>query len=232
MWPTGSYRGGWYGGSWNRGYSRYYDDGRGKLPIPHAVSVCTVQPTVEPLTLDEAKLRAGMTYVSPDERDPLMLGFVKAARFKVEQDVGVALLTQTRVVTLDTVVGDVIILPPLSTPLQELTSIVTVDPYGVETTLDPASYVVDFDSGRIARVTGASWPRNLRSFQSWVITLISGWPTPADLAEQAPILLQAVGLLTGHYANLGRDLAGITVMTEVPQGYCDLIAPMVDITVA
>ena len=65
-------------------------------PLPHIVSVCTVPPSDEVYTLDEAKLRAGFTWPSPDERDALMDSFIRAARAKVESDTGLALLTQTR----------------------------------------------------------------------------------------------------------------------------------------
>jgi hypothetical protein len=38
-------------------------------------------------------------------------------------------------------------------------------------------------------------------------------------------LVQAVGLLTAHYATLGRDLALSGTMTPVPMGYEEAIAP-------
>src|SRR5258705_9577128 len=63
---------------------------------PHAVSVLVTPPALEPLTLDQGKLRAGLDWVAGDPRDALMTGFIQAARSQVEQDTGLALLTQTR----------------------------------------------------------------------------------------------------------------------------------------
>jgi len=66
------------------------------LPSQGVTSTLVIAPTEEPLTLDEAKLRAGLDWVAGDPRDALMTGFIAAARAKVEHDTGLALLTQTR----------------------------------------------------------------------------------------------------------------------------------------
>ena len=57
-------------------------------------------PILEPLTLAEAKLRAGVEWASGDPREPMLLGFVQAARSQVERDTGIALLEQTHRVSL------------------------------------------------------------------------------------------------------------------------------------
>jgi len=226
-WATDTYRGGWYGGPW-------YASWRDRLPrLPHVISICTAPPTEEPLTLDEAKLAANFTWTSPDERDAQLLRFVKAARAKVELDTALALLTQTREVYLDVVSSSIIILPEHCLPLQQVVSIVTIGRDGTATTMNPASYVVDAVGGRIALAESAQWPSDLRSFQPWTITVIAGWATAADLADQAPVLRHMVELLTAHYATLGRDLATIErgTLDQIPQGYLDLLAPYAPVTV-
>jgi hypothetical protein len=94
----------------------------------HVFSVLVDPPTSEPLTLDEAKLRAGLDWPTGDPRDEMMNDFIAAARSKVEQDTGLALLTQTRDVYYD---GS-----PLTAPLLRIAgqswpvqSIVSVTPY-------------------------------------------------------------------------------------------------------
>lgn len=230
MWPVDGYRGGW-NGTWLRP-DRWFQNLTRPLKAPHAVSRCTVPPAVEPLSLADAKLRAGMTYTSPDERDALLLGFVAAARAKVELDTGYALLEQTRVVWLDVLYGNVLELPWQSVPLQSVESVVTTDVNGLATTLDPATYLVDLASARIALAPGQAWPTQLNYFQPWEITIVAGWPDVASLTAAAPLLVQAVGLLTAHLATAGRDLMATGTVMEVPHGYRELLNPMVDVTVA
>jgi hypothetical protein len=131
-------------------------------------SVLVDGPAFEPLTLEEAKLRAGLDWPAGDPRDALMDSFIKAARQKVEQDTGLALAEQTRLV-------------PRGWSFPEATS---------------GTYLV-----------------------------VAGWPTAAALQAEAPLLVQAVGLLVAHLATLGRDLATLDEPFVVPLGYEELIQP-------
>jgi len=204
-----------------------------RLTAPHAVSVRVVDPLVplvEPLTLAQGKLRAGLEWTAGDPRDDLMLGFISAARSKVEQDTGLALPLQTRDVFFDAISG-VLTLPAQSTPLQSVTSLTYTDSAGVDHVVDPATYVVDLASGRLGLALGGAWPTDLRPFQPYVLRIVSGWPTVAALTAEAPLLVQAVGLLTAHYATLGRDLASPEALAAVPQGYDDLISSYVPVVV-
>jgi len=204
------------------------------ISIPLAVTIAgtggTVTRTlaVEPLTLVEGKLRAGLEWVPGDARDALMAGFIAAARSKVEQDTGLALLTQTRDVYLDTL-APVVKLPSLSTPLQAVTALSSIDTAGGVNVLDPTNYVVDLAGGRIALAADGAWPSDLRPFQPWVIRIVSGWTSGALIP---PLLVHAVGLLTAHYATLGRDLASRDPATEIPFGYSDAISSYVPVVVA
>jgi uncharacterized phiE125 gp8 family phage protein len=201
---------------------------------PHAISVLVTPPTLEPLTLDQGKLRAGLDWVVGDPRDALMIGFIQAARAKVEQDTGLALLTQTRDVSLDAVSRRTIELPSQSRPLQAVTSIKSIDTAGAVNTLDPANYVVDLASGRIGLSVSGVWPTDLRYFQPWVIRIVSGYLDVAALTAAAPGLVHAVGLMTAHYATVGRDVAAVERVSgiEVPYGYDDAIAPYKLVVVA
>lgn len=194
---------------------------RHALP-PHALSVLITPPVLEPLTLDQAKQRAGVDWAPGDSREALLTGFIAVARSKVEHDTGHALLTQTRDVYYDRLPGDVIPLPEQSTPLQSVTSITSTDTAGATHVLGTDQYLVDLIGGRIARASGSSWPTDLRTFQPWTIRIVSGWTTVAALP---PLLVHAVGLLVAHYATLGRDLASVDSIEEVPQGYAAAIEP-------
>jgi uncharacterized phiE125 gp8 family phage protein len=171
-------------------------------------SVLLVAPAFEPLTLDEAKLRAGLDWPAGDPRDALMTSFIHAARQKVEQDTGLALCKQTRQITIAIDAGSTLVLP---LPTQALPLLSVTDPLGrarhIDRALRPAALTLpDAVSGE------------------W--TIESGWPDAATLAAEAPLLVHAVGLLCAHYATLGRDLAGVGHLSfTVPQGYDDAIDP-------
>jgi len=182
---------------------------------------------VEPLTLTEGKLRAELSWATDAARDVLMNGFIAAARSKVEQDTGLALLSQVRDVYYDAIAGDVT-LPALSQPLQAVSFVKSTDTSDVLNTLAASNYVVDTVSGRIGLALGGSWPSDLRPFQPIVVRIVAGWATVADIP---PLLIHAVGLLTAHYATQGRDLTTSgTIITTTPYGYEDAIAPYVSVS--
>jgi hypothetical protein len=186
-------------------------------------------PTEEPITLDQAKLAAGLDWATttpPDPRDAQMLAFIAAARSQVEQDTGLALLTQTRIVTFASVPGDyglwyyavpgyvvwappgayIIPLPWQALPLQSMVPI-TVQPSDGGVTIDPPN--------------GAYG--SLPPVGQWQI--VSGWADAATLLLEAPLLVHAVTLLTAHYATAGRDLVSDRTQSRVPLGYEEAIAP-------
>jgi uncharacterized phiE125 gp8 family phage protein len=194
-----------------------------------ALSVLVEAPVDEPLTLEQAKARAGFDWVSPDPRDALLLEFVRAARSKVELDTGLALLTQTRDAWLSAfplLPSGVIRLPAQCRPLQSVTSIIWRDTDGISFMLPPEAYVVDLARGEIGLSAAGVWPAlsTLRTVAPVTVRVVAGWPDPDILARQAPLLLQAVGLLTAHYATAGRDLVA-EGLAEVPLGYAAAIAP-------
>jgi uncharacterized phiE125 gp8 family phage protein len=225
MWPFATY---YYRGPWQ--YQAWLDAYR-RMPLPHPISVVTAPPVEEPLTLAEAKLRAGFVWNPGDEREALLLDFISAARAHVEDETGLALIAQTKEIYFDAVMGPILVLPPGSMPLTAVVSIETTSQDGVVTVMDPATYLVDYASGRISLPTGGYWPANLRWFQPWKITIQCGYPSAAALALQVPALRQAVGLLTAHYATLGRDLASTAPATCIPNNYDELIQPYRMVTV-
>jgi len=198
--------------------------------IPLAVTVAGLGGTatrtiaVEPLTLAEAKLRAGLDWVGGDPRDAMLTSFIAAARSKVEQDTGLALLTQTRDVYFDALAGQVIALPPQCTPLQAVIEIASTDRTGAVQPLAATSYVVDVATGRVGLALGAAWSTGtLRPFQPFVMRIIAGYPSVAQLP---PLLFFAVGLLAAHYLTAGRDVLQVGhIVATTPFGYEDAIAP-------
>lgn len=202
----------------------FWTRAHGRAMLPHATSVVVTPPVFEPLTLTQAKLRAGLDWASGDARDELMTGFIAAARAKVEHDTGLALATQTRDVFLDAwPTARAWALPAQSQPLQSVTSITTYNDLGVAAVFPATDYDVDAASGRIGLASDVDWPSDLRPTRPIVIRLVSGY---VSVEAIPPMLRHAVGLLVAHYANTGRDLAVVgTIVSDVPYGYEDAIGP-------
>ncbi|MEP7304211.1 MAG: hypothetical protein ABJA98_01710 [Acidobacteriota bacterium] len=187
-------------------------------------------PVLEPLTLEQAKLRAGLDWAAGDPRDVLMTGFIQTARNQVERETGVALLEQTHAVPIRAGCRT------FELPFRPVTSVVVeaVDPTtGVVTAWSASPYVIDPSSvdptpARITLPSGGVWPSGLRA------TLVVGFETVEELQASAPGLVHAVGLLTAHYATLGRDLAVVDAggLLAIPMGYEDAIAPYRLVTLA
>jgi uncharacterized phiE125 gp8 family phage protein len=198
------------------------------MPPRWSVQVST-PPAAEPLTVDELLTYARI--LTGDEEPTLLAGVIAAARQQVEQDTGLALLTQTQECYLD-------VLAPAGLwssaawwaldlpwpPLQRVDRVEWTDVANVVHPVDPATYVVDAVSrpGRLIWTTGAGWPSGVRSFQGWHVQQVVGWPDPAALP---PLLKHAVGLLAAHLLTTGRDLASDTPMTLMPMSYTQAIAP-------
>jgi uncharacterized phiE125 gp8 family phage protein len=184
-------------------------------------SALVTAPTLEPIDTATAKLYARLTGT---DLDALMPGFIKNARWKVEQDTGLALLTQTHDIFLDAFPeGQTPIALPWR-PVQSVTSLVSIDTAGAVTTLAATNFVLDPGSekpapARLALAADGAWPTDLRPFRPATLRLVVGWTAAALLP---PPLVHAVGLLTGYYANEG---SGRYVEATLLDQYADVIAP-------
>jgi len=189
---------------------------------PSTVTRLVTPPTDEPLTVEELKLRASMAWPvtdPPDPRDAMLNDFIRAARSKVEQDTGLALLTQIHEVTFGDPYATLVPLPPQCVPVQSLADVTA-------------------EAARQVRWRGVSWDlmpgtarlsiTGLNIVAGTVVRVTAGWPDVPTLKTEAPLLHQAVGLLATHYATLGRDMAitgAVASINVVPEGYEALIAP-------
>jgi len=194
---------------------------------PHgSLSVLIEAPTEEPITLDEAKLRAGLAWPTtdpPDPRDALMNDYIAAARQQVERDTGLALITQLRDLYFTVITGGLVTLPMQALPLQEVIEVVPIDP-ATGRALGPPR-----PPGAIALATqGGVTVLTAEAFAGMTASVARckvGWMDRLALKTAAPLLVQAVGLLTAHFATTGRDavITG-TIATPNPLGYEDAIA--------
>lgn len=199
--------------------------GCGAFGLPAAAvpnkNILVEPPTEELLTLDEAKLRAGLDWPAGDPRDAQMELFIKAARERVERDTGLALRTQTREVYLSHLVlpAD---FPAPAHPLQSIEAVVTVDAEGRRY---PRAWT--FGGGRlrvepVVKPEPPDWPLLVDDVYPWIVRIVVGWPKLEDIP---PLLQWAVGLLTAHYATVARDAVVVgTIAQTVPLGYDEALS--------
>ena len=153
----------------------------------------TTAPTVEPITLAEAKAQLRQDH---DGEDPLILSYIAAARQAAEEWLGRGLLTQTWTLTCEGFT-DVIWLP-MAAPLQSVTSVKYYDTSHVQQTLATTGYTVDTVSrpGRIVRAAAAVWPTTHYDHLSGAVEIVYkvGWSTPAAVPER---IKQGIRLYVG-----------------------------------
>lgn len=158
-------------------------------------------PTVEPISLDEAKLYLRIDTSPPSEHpdDTLIRSLIAAARQKCEGFSNRAYITQTWDLRLDEFPEKdfIVISKP---PLQSLEYLQYKDAAGVLQTvsfLDPSGtpvfetddYIVDINSdpGRLALKDGSIWPTTYDGVDSVRVRFVAGY----GLAEDVPELVKA-----------------------------------------
>ena len=173
-------------------------------------------PTVEPVTLAEAKLFAK---VDLTDDDALITALIVAARQKAESYTRRAFVTQTWEWMIDGAPGlasdDMDDLPRgwpwtltypghgyLAVPRPPLISVVSVKYYDLsdaETLWASSNYVVDIHSepGRILLASSKTWPSSLRPYNSMVIRFTAGYgATAADVPDA---IKTAIKLIVAHW---------------------------------
>jgi Phage gp6-like head-tail connector protein len=163
------------------------------------------QPTIEPVTIDEAKLHLR---VDTSDDDALILGQIKAARRHLEWTYNRAMLTQSLVLTLDSFdsrkwtseafygvspatwslgLGVTWSMIELRPPVQSITSVKYTDPSGVQQTLASSGYAFDPGSeqstGRIFPALNKIWPAVGLTPAAVSIEFVAGF-TSADLVPE------------------------------------------------
>jgi uncharacterized phiE125 gp8 family phage protein len=178
-------------------------------------------PTVEPLTLAEAKDQARVPAALTAD-DTYIERLIRVARETVEYRTGRQLLTSTWDVYFDSF-PEVLLIP--YPPVQSVTTIKYLDSDGVQQTLSDTLYDEDLAS-QPARITPAyneSWPSIRTANNAVVVRCISGYGDAAtDVPEQ---LRHAVALLVAHLYNVREPVTVGAVAHEIP----DTLAAMIDV---
>lgn len=184
-----------------------------------------VRPTVEPLTLDEAKKHL-LVEISDD--DALITGLLTAAIDAVELATEHALIQRTIRYTLDSLCHEVI---PLGwSPFVSAVDVRYLDADGVEQVLDTAIYSITASSDRLPPrlqlKPNQSWPATAQMLDCAWVTYIVGYPESSNdkgKALAAAAMKSAIRLMLGDlYENRESNL---TVQTFENRAVEALIAP-------
>lgn len=188
-----------------------------------------ISPTVEPLTLAEAKTFCRVDSDLTDE-DALISSLITAAREQIEVQTSRAFAVQTLRLTLDCFPsGRAIVLPRC--PLIEVLSIEYDDGDGVEQTLSSSDYSVNAFTVPGAISPASSWPATVSRPGAVRITYQCGYTaTDGEGEEDSEIIPEraktAILYLVNHwYENRDAVVVG-SIATALPFAVKNLISPL------
>lgn len=187
-----------------------------------ALSLVTA-PTVEPVSLAEAKLHCRVT---SDEETPLLETLITAARERAERATRLALLTQTWDLVLDAFPPELFVELP-KPPLASVTWVKYRDGAGAWQTWASTNYSVEAPSGpyaargRINLLLGGSWPSTYGEAGDVSIRFVCG----VTAATALPALLKTAMLLdiATFFQQREQVFTGVAV-AELPCGSREIYA--------
>lgn len=167
-----------------------------------------------------AHLRMGTGFADDNMQDGLLERHLRAALAAIEARTGKILIARDFSWTV-TLWRDPVRQPIPAAPVEDVTAITLVDAAGIETTADPAGWVLMPDASRplLAAARGClpTIPRHGRAR----VALIAGYgPAWADIPHD---LAQAVLQLAGHFYEFRHSAEGRG--SEMPAAVSALIAP-------
>jgi uncharacterized phiE125 gp8 family phage protein len=178
-------------------------------------------PTLEPVTLAEAKLHLKLDSDTTD--DTLVTALIQAAREQAEKYTGRAFIEQVWEYMMDEFGEEEIELP--NPPLISVSTITYTDGNNVTQTLSTSVYGVNTydEPGEVYLKFNQIWPIVLDVENSICITYKAGYGTAATSVPAS--IRAAILLIIGHlYANRENVVVGRTP-AELPQGAQSLLDP-------
>lgn len=190
----------------------------------HFTFVRTVDAAAEPIITADLKLALRVDHST---EDALIDQYGKAARQQVESDTRRALITQTRVLTLDSAPANrwPIWIPVAPVTAVSLKSFSTAD---IESTIETSVYRLDTSSlpPRIVLKDGQSWPSDLRPENALQATITAGYGAAGSNVTDVG-LIHAVRLLATFWYEQRSPVNIGNIVNELPLAYRALINPLV-----
>lgn len=140
--------------------------------------VRTAGPTIEPVTLAEAKSHCEISQEETSHDDKLSL-FIESAREQVEHDTGYAIAEQEFTLFLNGFPCSKWIYLPVR-PVTEISEIVYLDDEGNQQTLASDHYQID-PGRRAVYLVGDSWPSTINRPNSVSIEFMAGYEDSASI---------------------------------------------------
>lgn len=190
----------------------------------------TTAPTIEPVSLDDARVHLRL---DPDDhaQDAYLETLITAARESVEAHTSRALINQTWTLKLDGFPGsDGLVLP--RAPLSSVTSLSYVDDDGATQVWASSNYVVSAPSGprppagRLWLAYDISWPTGVRSQRdSVIVVFVAGYGATA--ASVPAVFRQSILLLVAEMHERREEGIVGAAVTTVQVGIDRLLASYV-----
>lgn len=177
----------------------------------------TVEPAVEPVTLNEAKAHLRVSHASEDD---LIQGLIRAARDEVEKATGVALIDQGWRLALDRWPRDGTA-TIVRHPVKEILSVTAFGADGEAVLIDPGTYTFDSLS-RPARLHFEERPTHGRTLNGIEIDFAAGF---GEAGTDVPdILKRAILTLVAHWYEFRGVFDAGDQPVSYPPGYDRMIA--------
>ena len=151
------------------------------------------QPSIEPVSLTSVK---DILKIDSSDEDSLLTSLIETARYKCEQYVRRAFITQTLELSISAIEGNYIEL--WCPPIIQIDSLTSYDSSNVPTILDPSNYSLIED--KLVFSDTAQYPSELRSEYPIVIRYKAGYGAAVNNVPQSiktAILYQARALYEG-----------------------------------
>ena len=197
-------------------------------------NVVTVEPTSEPITLDEA-----LTHMRIDSHDEDLdiQRRITSARQSVEKFIRRSLITQTRQITLDDFPGGTkqvgfvrygygqtiyIDVGPVISPL---TSVKYTDGAGATQTVAATNYHTDLVStpARVKPISGYVWPTvQMGGLATVQVLYQAGYGDAADVPEP---IKTGIKWLVAHLHEMREPTITGTIIAEIPLSIRDILGP-------
>jgi uncharacterized phiE125 gp8 family phage protein len=190
----------------------------------------TVQPTAQPISLDEARTHLRVTpfgspLAHPD--DAYISALIAAAREWCEEYLRRALSTQTIELGLDEFPTSIEL--PLA-PVQSVESIIYIDNAGAEQTVATSVYTLDTYNDTIELQYNQSWPATRTQDNAITVTIVVGYTngeSPDTFPFPSPIKAAMLLIIGNLYENRVQDAMSGSRLTfnSLPLGVYSLLQP-------
>jgi uncharacterized phiE125 gp8 family phage protein len=184
-----------------------------------AVWKVTVQPTAEPITLDEAKAHLRVELDQNVEND-LIDSLITGARQWAENYMNRAIVTQTITAKFPAFKDEMFLPMP---PVASVTAVSYLDPDNASQTLAASVYGVNnyVAPAVVYRKYNEDWPETYIDQLAVTVEYVAG-----DAVDSVPVdVKRGILLLVGHLFENREDSIVGTSVTELPMGATSLLLP-------